>query len=1020
MKKFYLVVLMLFVFITGLFAKHAHKIPVAEKMYEPATLPPPVDLAAVLLVSPSLTGCRTATETVTVRVINYGPGAIDFSADNVTVNVSATGPNTYAASRVLNSGTLGSGSTLDVTMLTTFDMTLTGTYTFNANTVLVGDANTSNDAMTAATRYNIPMSGTYTVGAAGNYATLTAAVQAYNSVNCVSGNIVFLLTDAVYSGSETFPLTINSAAAAASGFTLTIKPGTGVNATVSGAASNNALIRILNSNVTIDGSNNGTGSRNLTFTNTGTTAPTVMLVGSVGTSPITNTSIKNSTVINGVNTSSAVVVSDAATLGNAGYFTNIYIANNSIQKAYIGIYSIAAVNSGNGNGLNISSNDLTASGANAIRLVGIYVQGADGATVENNTIGNFDGTSAEDDKGIWFALGTSNSKALKNKISNLHYTGTGGYGAHGIYISTGNASANILAANNMISNLSGDGFSYTGSFVLDNPIGIVLTSTQSGINLYNNSINLTGNTLNQTNAMSMGIYLGSGSVANIRDNIIVNNLGRSGATGYGAVGIYAVTGNTQFTAIDYNDYFVNPTGGGNKFIGQIAAAGSATIAAWRTATAQDVNSLNIQPAFVSSTDLHLTADNCPLDNKGTPIAGITDDFDADIRSLTIPDMGADEFTANNGGTLAGNLVAAVCSNKAVVSTGTTYTDASCNLIATVLPSGADPVTGLINVCVTRDAVQMYHNGEPYVQRHYDIEPATANISTTSATITLYFTDAEFVQYNTNNPVYPKLPTVAGGGNADPFRVNLKVTQFHGTSTSTPTAPGWYTGVAVLKTPSPSNIVWNGAYWAITFNITGFSGFYVHTRLFGGGPLPISLNYFNGTKQGSHHLLNWKVTCNSTPRATMILERSADSRNFMGINSITADAARCNQPFDYTDTDPLKGMNYYRLKMIDADGKISYSGMVALLNAVKGFDIISIAPNPVINDHFKLNVSSAQASKMDIIIFDMQGRLVNRQTVQLIAGFNSLPIQAGRLAAGTYTIQASIAGEQTRQLRFVKQ
>jgi hypothetical protein len=107
-------------------------------------------------------------------------------------------------------------------------------------------------------------------------------------------------------------------------------------------------------------------------------------------------------------------------------------------------------------------------------------------------------------------------------------------------------------------------------------------------------------------------------------------------------------------------------------------------------------------------------------------------------------------------------------------------------------------------------------------------------------------------------------------------------------------------------------------------------------------------------------------------------------------------------------------------MIDADGKISYSGMVALLNAVKGFDIISIAPNPVINDHFKLNVSSAQASKMDIIIFDMQGRLVNRQTVQLIAGFNSLPIQAGRLAAGTYTRQASIAGEQTRQLRFVKQ
>jgi hypothetical protein len=107
-------------------------------------------------------------------------------------------------------------------------------------------------------------------------------------------------------------------------------------------------------------------------------------------------------------------------------------------------------------------------------------------------------------------------------------------------------------------------------------------------------------------------------------------------------------------------------------------------------------------------------------------------------------------------------------------------------------------------------------------------------------------------------------------------------------------------------------------------------------------------------------------------------------------------------------------------MIDAAGKISYSGIVALLNAVKGFDIISIAPNPVVDDHFKLNVSSANASKMDITIFDMQGRLVNKQSVSLIAGFNSLPVNIGNLSSGTYTIQAAIAGERSKVIRFVKQ
>jgi hypothetical protein len=62
----------------------------------------------------------------------------------------------------------------------------------------------------------------------------------------------------------------------------------------------------------------------------------------------------------------------------------------------------------------------------------------------------------------------------------------------------------------------------------------------------------------------------------------------------------------------------------------------------QTATAQDGNAQNITPAFTSATDLHIT--DGALDNLGTPIATVTDDFNCEARSATTPDMGADEFT----------------------------------------------------------------------------------------------------------------------------------------------------------------------------------------------------------------------------------------------------------------------------------------------------------------------------------------------------------------------------------------
>ncbi|MBL0146839.1 MAG: T9SS type A sorting domain-containing protein [Chitinophagaceae bacterium] len=338
---------------------------------------------------------------------------------------------------------------------------------------------------------------------------------------------------------------------------------------------------------------------------------------------------------------------------------------------------------------------------------------------------------------------------------------------------------------------------------------------------------------------------------------------------------------------------------------------------------------------------------------------------------------------------------------------------NCELINTITPSGGSPIAGLVNSKVTIDATVQTYNTEPYVQRHYDIEPAS-NAATATATVKLYFTDAEFDNFNNNNPGWLDLPTVAGGGNADPNLPNLKVTQYHGTGT----APGNYTGAAEYLTPT--SVIYNATdlRWEVTLTVTGFSGFYVHT---GSRPLPISVNYLQGVKQGSVHNLNWKVTCTSSPTATMILERSGDNRIFTAINNITADAVRCAQPFDYVDASPLVGLNYYRLKIIDANGKVTYSNTIAMANTKTGVTIVGIAPNPVTSGgNAMLSVASAQKGMLRLVVTDVTGRQIVVQSQAIIAGSNQIPMNVAKLAAGTYNITAITDDGNRTSVRFVKQ
>ncbi len=541
--------------------------------------------------------------------------------------------------------------------------------------------------------------------ATGTYTTLKGAFDAINA-GTHQGAITISITA---NTTETATASLNASGGATSYTSVAIKPAAGVTAAISGDIASAPLVRILGSNITLDGSNTASGTtRDLTLTNTSIVAPQVItFIAASAAAANTNIMIKNLNIINGMNNSSALVMYDGATTPTGGFFNNVTIQNNAVKKAYMGIYLFAATAAGNGANTLVTGNDISASGADANRLGGIYVQGADGVTVSNNTLGNFETTNAEIKRGIWFATATVNSSIISNTITNLGYTGTGAGGAAGITITSGStgasAAANIIVKGNTISNFnsSGTGTLFagiyaggaltTGMTITNNKITGIKNTNTSGYGaqgIYLATTSLTSNTLVANNIVSgvagygyattggvndngNGIIITAGGGYKLYYNTVVMDVSQtvagrpsalnitSGVTGSGGIDVrnnlfvntqtqagerYAIYAGAASSVFSTINYNNFYSAGTN--LGYIGGAAKATLADIQAGFGGNVNSLNVLPVFMSATDFHLSATgNTALDNKGTPVAEVTLDADGNTRNALTPDLGSFEFTA---------------------------------------------------------------------------------------------------------------------------------------------------------------------------------------------------------------------------------------------------------------------------------------------------------------------------------------------------------------------------------------
>jgi len=182
----------------------------------------------------------------------------------------------------------------------------------------------------------------------------------------------------------------------------------------------------------------------------------------------------------------------------------------------------------------------------------------------------------------------------------------------------------------------------------------------------------------------------------------------------------------------------------------------------------------------------------------------------------------------------------------------------------------------------------------------------------------------------------------------------------------------------------------------------------------GGPLPVTLANFTAVVQNQSVLLQWH-TLSEQNLSYFIVERSADGNNFSPIGDVAA-TGNSNTKISYStlDRQPLAGANFYRLKLIDKDGKPGYSKIVSV--NINQLFTLKISPNPAENI---LLVQATGANETAIFqVTDASGRRLKEVKVYL-NGNTSFSININTLSKGIYNLQLRTKTKiETR--RFVKE
>lgn len=177
------------------------------------------------------------------------------------------------------------------------------------------------------------------------------------------------------------------------------------------------------------------------------------------------------------------------------------------------------------------------------------------------------------------------------------------------------------------------------------------------------------------------------------------------------------------------------------------------------------------------------------------------------------------------------------------------------------------------------------------------------------------------------------------------------------------------------------------------------------------PLSVNLLNFNATLKtnGTVHL-DWKSSGEENFNSYDV-QRSADNNNWTMLGNVyaTGNGNQDENHYQFTDPQPLPAKSFYRLKLNSGSGESRYSE-VRIIQNKKGIQEITLSPNPAA-DITNLSIYSLADTDGGVVISDIKGSLLYRQSIRVVKGMNTIPLPVvQQLSSGTYLVQVRMNGE----------
>ena len=167
-------------------------------------------------------------------------------------------------------------------------------------------------------------------------------------------------------------------------------------------------------------------------------------------------------------------------------------------------------------------------------------------------------------------------------------------------------------------------------------------------------------------------------------------------------------------------------------------------------------------------------------------------------------------------------------------------------------------------------------------------------------------------------------------------------------------------------------------------------------------LPIKLSNFNAYIKDDKTTVDW-LSSSEVNTKEFIIQRAGSNLKFGDVGSLPASGtSSSNKSYRWIDNQPLKGINYYRLVLVNKDNTKEFFEIKKVFNKAQG-DRIVIAPNPVERE-LNIYLTIDRAQKLDCILTDVQGRILQRQSNTYQPGLQQVHFSMANMPAGTYMVE----------------